>query len=250
MSPVGFDLDMTLIDSRRAILASFAEVGRELSTVIDLTAVDRRLGIKLDDEMAFWFPADQITAAGHCYRRHYVQLAGRLTSLLPGAAEALAAVRAAGERVIIITAKHPISVEPSLRAVGIAGDELFTLVHGPEKAAVLTQVKAAAYVGDTPPDMAAAVQAGVRAVGVATGSFTGGDLAEAGAEVVLDSLTGFADWYRFTFPSAAGLGAAGSGTPGQTRPGQTRPDQARPDQARPDQALAVVTLPATAAATS
>jgi phosphoglycolate phosphatase len=204
MSPVGFDLDMTLIDSRRAILESFTEVGREMSAAIDLAAVDRRLGIKLDEELAFWFPPDQLAAAAECYRRYYVKLAARLTSLLPGAREALAAVRAAGERVIIITAKHPISVEPSLRAVGISGDELFTLVHGPQKAAVLISLQAAAYVGDTPPDMAAAVQAGVRAVGVTTGSFTGADLADAGAEVVLDSLTGFPAWYRSTFAGARG----------------------------------------------
>jgi phosphoglycolate phosphatase-like HAD superfamily hydrolase len=137
--------------------------------------------------------------AAECYRLHYVQLAERLTTALPGAHEALAAVRAAGERVVIITAKHPVSVEPSLRAVGISADEIFTLVHGPEKAAVLRSLKAAAYVGDTPPDMAAAVQAGVRAVGVATGSFTGPDLAAAGADVVLDSLTGFPAWYRSAF---------------------------------------------------
>jgi phosphoglycolate phosphatase len=199
MSPVGFDLDMTLIDSRQAILTSFAEVAQETGTAIDLAAVDRRLGIKLDDEMAFWFPADQLAAAAECYRLHYVQLAERLTTALPGAHEALAAVRAAGERVVIITAKHPVSVEPSLRAVGISADEIFTLVHGPEKAAVLRSLKAAAYVGDTPPDMAAAVQAGVRAVGVATGSFTGPDLAAAGADVVLDSLTGFPAWYRSAF---------------------------------------------------
>jgi phosphoglycolate phosphatase len=45
------------------------------------------------------------------------------------------------------------------------------------------------------------VQAGARAVGVATGSFTGQDLAGAGAEIVLDSLTGFPDWYRSAFPA-------------------------------------------------
>jgi len=196
MGPVGFDLDMTLINSRPAILASFAEVARETATTIDLDAVDRRLGIKLDDELAFWFPSDQVAAAAEIYRRHYLQLAEELTTLLPGAHEALAAVRAAGERVVIITAKHPISVRPSLRAVGLTADELFTLVHGPEKAAVLRTVQAAAYVGDTPPDMAAAVQAGVRAVGVSTGSFTGADLAAAGAEIVLDSLTAFPAWYR------------------------------------------------------
>ena len=66
----------------------------------------------------------------------------------------------------------------------------------PEKAAVLTRLQAAAYVGDSPPDMAAAVEAGARAVGVATGSFSGDDLARAGADVVLDSLAGFPAWYQ------------------------------------------------------
>ena len=39
--PVGFDLDMTLINSRPAILASFAETSRETGTAIDLDAVNR-----------------------------------------------------------------------------------------------------------------------------------------------------------------------------------------------------------------
>jgi phosphoglycolate phosphatase len=196
MSPVGFDLDMTLIDSRPAILASFAALARDTATAIDLAAVDGRLGIKLEDELVFWYPADQRTTAAAIYRRHYVQLAAQMTTVLPGAHEALAAVRAAGERAVIITAKHQISVEPSLTAVGIDADEVFTFVHGPEKAAVLTRIHAAAYVGDSPPDMAAAVAAGVRAVGVATGSFSAGDLVRAGADVVLDSLAAFPAWYR------------------------------------------------------
>jgi phosphoglycolate phosphatase len=195
-SAVGFDLDMTLIDSRPAIMAAFAELARETATAIDLAAVDSRLGIKLEDEVAFWYPPDRRAAAVDGYRRLYLPLAERLTTALPGAREALAAVRASGGRVVIITAKHPISVQPSLRAAGLSGDEVFTHVHGPEKAAVLRRLKAAAYVGDSPPDMAAARAACVRAVGVATGSFTGADLTDAGADVVLESLADFPAWYR------------------------------------------------------
>src|ERR1700719_1086177 len=114
MSPVGFDLDMTLIDSRQAILASFAELARDTATEIDLAAVDGRLGIKLEDELVFWYPPEQRAAAVTIYRRYYVRLAEQMTTALPGAHEALAAVRAAGERAVIITAKHPISVAPSL----------------------------------------------------------------------------------------------------------------------------------------
>ena len=148
--PVGFDLDLTLINSRPAIMAAWSALSVELGVSIDLADVDTRMGIKLEDEVGYWFPDDGQQAATDSYRRHYVRLAPTLTFPLPGAAEALAAVRLAGERAVIITAKHPVSVAPSLAAVALAADEVFMHVHGPEKAAVLTRIGAAVYVGDTP----------------------------------------------------------------------------------------------------
>ena len=194
-APAGFDLDMTLIDSRRVILASFAAVGDATGVPIDSAAVDRRLGIKLEDELGYWFPAEHVPAAARLYREHYLRLAEPLTSALPGAAEALAAVRAAGARAVVITAKHEVSARLSLDFAGLAPDDLFAGVHGPEKAAVLITLGAVVYIGDTPADMAAAAQAGVYAVGVTTGSFTEGDLRAAGAQTVLGSLAGFPALY-------------------------------------------------------
>ena len=193
--PVGFDLDMTLIDSRPAIMAAFAAVASETGTPIDLGQVDARLGIKLEDELGFWFLPERIEAAAAIYRRHYLGLAAERTAAMPGAAAALAAVRASGERAVIITAKHEVSVGPSLRAAGLDADEIVAFVHGPQKAAVLSRIGAAAYVGDTPADVAAAVTASVISVGVPTGSYSAADLRAAGAEVVLGSLTEFPGWY-------------------------------------------------------
>ena len=190
-APVGFDLDMTLIDSRAAILGSFAAVAAETGVAIDPAEVDRRLGIKLEDELAHWMPPAAIEPAMRIYRTHYLRLAGPLTRLLPGARESLAAVRAAGARAIVITAKLEATARLSLDALGLVPDAVFGDVHGPEKAAVLTSVGAAVYVGDTPADMAAAVTAGARPVGVATGSFTGDELRAAGAVNVLLSLRDF-----------------------------------------------------------
>ena len=67
-APVGFDLDMTLIDSRAAILGSVAQgVAAETGVAIDPDEVDRRLGIKLEDELAQKIPGqlghDRIAAA-------------------------------------------------------------------------------------------------------------------------------------------------------------------------------------------
>lgn len=194
--PVGFDLDMTLIDSRPAILAAFAGVARDTGTRIDPAGVESRLGIKLEDELAHWFASADVSGAADLYRRHYLAIAAKTTTALPGAEQALAAVRAAGQRATVITAKHPVSVGPSLRAAGLTADELFTHVHGPEKAAVLRRLKAAIYVGDTPDDMAAGTSAEVTVVGVTTGAFGARELTEAGAHVVFDSLTAFPAWYR------------------------------------------------------
>jgi len=192
---VGFDLDMTLIDSRQAILASFAAVAAETGVPIDPAGVDSRLGVKLETELAHWFPADAIESAVAVYRKHYPLLAGPLTSVLPGAPEALAAVRATGSRAVVISAKHEPTVRVTLDALGLAADEIFGGLHGPEKGEVLAALKAAAYVGDTPADMAAAVQAGAFGVGTATGSFSAGELSGAGAGVVLGALTEFPAWY-------------------------------------------------------
>jgi phosphoglycolate phosphatase len=194
--PVGFDLDLTLIDSRSVILASWAEVGRETGVEIDPAAVDQRMGIKLEDEAAFWFPPAQVDSAADEYRRHYLRLAPSMTTALPGAADALAAVRAAGESAVIITAKHPVSVGPSMVAAGLTAQEIFTHVHGLEKADVLSRIRAAVYVGDTPSDMLAARSAGVHAVGVPTGSFARTELLAAGAHIVLSSLRDFPSWYE------------------------------------------------------
>jgi phosphoglycolate phosphatase len=192
---VGFDLDMTLIDSRPAIMAAWRALATETGAQIDLEDINARLGVRLEDELSYWYAAADIAPAAAAYRRHYVQLAGASTSVMPGAHEALACVRAAGSSSAIITAKHEVSVTPCLDVTGLQADHIFTFVHGPQKADVLRRIGAAVYVGDTPADMTAAAEAGTRGLGVATGSYPPESLFEAGAVAVVTSLIDFPAWY-------------------------------------------------------
>ena len=196
LAPVGFDLDLTLIDSRDAILGSFEAVAAETGVAIDRAGVLSRLGIKLEDELSHWFPPGEVTEAVRIYRAHYLTLLAPLTRLLPGAAESLAAVRATGARAYVITAKAENPARLSLESVGLAPDELISDAHGPEKGAVLKEIGAAVYVGDTPADMAAAAMASAYAVGVTTGSFGEAELRAAGAEAVIGSLADFPALYH------------------------------------------------------
>ena len=57
---VGFDLDMTLIDSRPGIAVALDALSAETGVPIDSAAAVSRLGPPLDEELAYWFPAEQV----------------------------------------------------------------------------------------------------------------------------------------------------------------------------------------------
>lgn len=196
---VGFDLDMTLIDSRRGVIATFDALNAELGTHIDGRAIAARLGPALETEMAAYFPPHEIDAVCDRYREIYAELGPPGSSLLPGAGRAVAAVRGLEGTTAVITAKYGPNAHRCLAHVGIEVDHVFGWRHGPQKAETLLELGAHVYVGDTLPDIAAAHHAGAVAVGVASGPVPAGELAAAGADVVLDTLEPFADWLRAEF---------------------------------------------------
>lgn len=195
MLVVGFDLDMTLVDSRPGIVATLGALARETATPIDAELVVSRLGPKLEDELAEWFPPDEVDAAADRFRDLYVELGVPGTSLLPGAADAVDAVRASAGRTIVVTAKYEPNARRCLEHVGLVVDDVFGWRHGAGKGTTLAEHTAAVYVGDTPSDMHGAGIAAALAVGVATGPHSASELTEAGADLVLGSLVDFRDWF-------------------------------------------------------
>jgi phosphoglycolate phosphatase len=197
MGPVvGFDLDMTLIDSRPGIHATLLVLSAESGHFIDADVVVARLGPPLEQEMARWVPAELVDPLSDRYRELYAEHGIRGgTAPLPGAAEALAAVRAAGGRAVVVTAKYGPNAWACLEHTGLAVDAVVGSRHGPQKAEALAEHGAAVYVGDTPPDVAAAHGAGALAVAVPSGPFGADELRGTGADVVLGSLGDFAPWF-------------------------------------------------------
>ena len=192
---VGFDLDMTLIDSRPGIVATVEALAAETGVAIDAPLVVSRLGPTLEEEMANWYPAEHVGTVSDRFRELYTDLGVPGCSLLPGAAESVAAVAAARGRSLVVTAKYEPNAHRCLEQVGLEVDVVVGWRWGPDKATTLAEHGAAAYVGDTPSDMAAALAAAALAVGVPTGPHPADELRSAGAEVVLDSLHGFPTWF-------------------------------------------------------
>lgn len=193
---VGFDLDMTLIDSRAGVIASFDALNLALGTTIDGRAIASRLGPTLETEMAAYFPADEIVGVCDQFRVIYAEHGPIGSTLLPGAAEAVGAVRELGGTTLVVTAKFEPNAHLCLDHVGISVDHVVGWRHGPQKGETLLEHGAHVYVGDTLPDLDAARIAGACAVGVATGPVTAAELHAAGADIVMESLLEFPAWLR------------------------------------------------------
>ncbi|MGW2276518.1 HAD family hydrolase [Streptomyces sp. NPDC001770] len=193
---VGFDLDMTLIDSRPGIKAAYVALSAETGVPIDADLVVSRLGPPVEDELANWFPADRVAATADHYRAAYPRHAIAPTTALAGARAAIEAVQALGGRAIVVTAKHQPNAELHLTHLGLTPDLVIGNLWAEGKGTALLAEGAQVYVGDHVGDVRGAQVAGAVSVGVTTGPCDADELRAAGANVVLADLTAFPDWLQ------------------------------------------------------
>lgn len=177
-----FDLDGTLVDSGPIILASYKHATR---TVLALDVPDAELmalvgGPGLLEQMR-QFSEERADELVSVYRAHNEPLHAGLLAF-PGIEAALRLLKEQGRRLGVVTAKRRPTVELAFDSVRIG--DLFDVVvgsddtdrHKPEPEPILRALELlgasagdAAYVGDSPYDVAAARAAGVHAVWVSWG---------------------------------------------------------------------------------
>lgn len=205
MHAVVFDWDGTLADTLPLMYEATAEVVSGFG--LDVTWEEYcRLWTPDWRQLyrTFGLPVDVVEEAG---RRWWAIYRGRdEAGLLPGAAEALARLDAAGYPLALVTAGHRENVGAQLRRHGLDG-LLRVRVHGddmpetkPDPAPLLRAIHelglgptaaGTAYIGDALDDMRMARAAGARAVGVGTLLGDEAALRAAGAEETAPSV---ADW--------------------------------------------------------
>jgi phosphoglycolate phosphatase len=193
---VGFDLDLTLVDSRDRILSAFIRALRDLGVEVSAEDLVPHLGTPLTHTAAMVAPDVDADALVLGYRHYYDEVEAPRTLPMPGAADSLRCVRAAGGRTVVVSAKFTPAVHRALDEAGLT--TLVDIVYGElfaeDKATALIAEGASIYVGDHPGDMAAAQAAKAYAVGVTTGANDELDLRAAGADLALLSLEMFVSW--------------------------------------------------------
>ncbi len=191
---VGFDLDMTLIDTVPGFGAVLEALGAELDVELPVAELTSRLGPPLDLLLGPHLADEAIGPAVDRFRALYPDHAITTVPLLPGATEALGAVRRHGGRVVVVTGKFTPNAQRHLDHLGLDHDVLAGEVWGVGKGDVLTREGCSIYVGDHVHDVEGALAAGATSVSVLTGGCGRDELEAAGTHVVLDSLADFPDW--------------------------------------------------------
>ncbi|MFL6060404.1 MAG: HAD hydrolase-like protein [Marmoricola sp.] len=191
---VGFDLDLTLIDTAAGFMAVMEVLGAELGVDFPAEEMSTQLGPPLDLMLQPHLPAEQIAGAGDRFRALYPDHAIAPTPALPGVIDALAAVRAEHGRILVVTGKYEPNAQLHVEHLGLDVDVVKGWVWGEAKGAVLAEHGASIYVGDHVHDVEGARAAGVTSVSVLTGGSTREELLAAGTDVVLDDLTQFPAW--------------------------------------------------------
>ncbi|WZH54236.1 MAG: HAD hydrolase-like protein [Nocardioides alkalitolerans] len=191
---VGFDLDMTLIDTVPGFAATLEALGAELGVELPIAELTERLGPPLDVILGPYLPADRLAEAGDRFRALYPDLAVTSVPVLPGAHEALAAVRRHGGRTLLVTGKYAPNAQRHVDHLGLDVDHLEGWVWGVLKGRALREHGAQVYVGDHVHDVEGAHAAGVTSVSVLTGGCDEAELRAAGTDVVLPDLRAFPAW--------------------------------------------------------
>jgi phosphoglycolate phosphatase len=202
-----FDLDGTLVDSLQGIGATVDAVLAALGRPpCDKAALRRLVGAPLEAIFGALLPdatAQDCIAHADAYRARYWTSGVPHTPLFPGVADVLAACRAAGLPLAVVTTKRVDVATHLLEARGIA--PLFSAViggdstphHKPHPAPALAALGAlgieparaseVAVVGDTTFDIEMARAAGCRAIGVAWGYGGAETLEAAGAHYLAEA---------------------------------------------------------------
>ncbi|MCW2848510.1 MAG: gph 1 [Marmoricola sp.] len=191
---VGFDLDMTLIDTVVGFAATLDVLAAELGVDFPTAEMSARLGPPLELLLEPHLDAERIGPAVDRFREIYPDVAVTPTPVLVGVAGALAAVRRHDGRILLVTGKFTPNAQLHVDHLGLDVDVVEGRVWGTGKGEVLLRHGADVYVGDHVHDVEGARAAGVTSVSVLTGGCTRKELEEAGTDVVLDDLEQFPAW--------------------------------------------------------
>lgn len=191
---VGFDLDMTLVDSSVGIVDALVHVCHLHGVKISRDDALATIGLPLDQVFPIWLPQYSYEQLLDEYRAHYGEFGIPKTIPMPGAIETIDAVHELNGRVVVVSAKKEDFARRVLEVAGLTVDAVYGYLFAELKGDALRHENAHIYVGDHPGDVLAARAAEAISIVVTNGATNEGILRESKPDVVLKTLEEFPSW--------------------------------------------------------
>jgi phosphoglycolate phosphatase len=198
---VGFDLDMTLVDSADGIADALQKVFADHGVPVARDDVLATIGLPLDMVFPMWLPNDSYEQLLDEYREYYGRFGIPQSRLLPGARDAVDAIHEAGGRVVVVSAKKKDFVDRVVDVVQLPVDVTYGYVFAEAKGKALLAEHAAIYVGDHEGDIRAARAANAVSFIVTSGPMSRAELLEHEPDVIVESLVEFRPWLELWLAS-------------------------------------------------
>lgn len=205
-----FDWDGTLMDSLGSIVACTRATLAELGLPpLEEEAIRQSIGLGIDDMVERLSPgggAAQAAAVKRCYRDLWLSTYRERPVLFAHAEPLLAELEAAGYLLAVATGKSRRGLDRDLAATGLAPrfhatrtvDEAPSKPHPGMLLSLLDELgvapRRALMIGDSVWDLQMAANAGVPAVGIATGGYRHGELLAHGAAGCVECLEELVGW--------------------------------------------------------
>ncbi len=203
LKAVLFDFDGTIVDTTELIHQSMRRAtGEILGRTPSREVLLANVGQPLPRQMEL-LDSERAEELLESYRLHNEELHEDLIEAFPNVETSLARLRDDGLRLAVVTSKRRFSLEMALDSFPALRDAVdafvtmeYTTEHKPHPAPLLKGLELlgdvppdrAAYVGDSPFDVAAAQAAGMLSVAVSWGVFTEEDLREAEPDRLFEDL--------------------------------------------------------------
>ena len=168
MNVIGFDLDMTLVNSSEAIVFSAISAIRSFvpQANIDEMEIRREIGLPIKDLITRYVGSLNSNDAYENYKKFYINEGLGLSSEIDGAKSTVIEMQLKGYSTCVITAKDQNVAELQLRHLGFPSIKVFGNCFGSDKTRAMLAFECTHYVGDHYHDYLAAIEAQVAFVGV------------------------------------------------------------------------------------
>lgn len=198
-----WDMDGTLIDQTESIIRCYSEVISEMGyTIPDAYAIKRSLGGPLSATLAQFLPEEKVEPAKIRFKALFPEYMFEGMVILPGAMELIKKLNELKVQQAIITNKQGENARRVMKQTGFDafiqvcvgnGDNSYAKPDCLFTQSVTDQLEAplghVVLIGDSPTDVATALNSGYICYAVTTGSHSMSELKEAGAAQVFSSIS-------------------------------------------------------------